>query len=89
MNPTELLVNSARNAGGSAHRYVAVTFAAGSFSPAKPFKGIHVNADTTVVLVGVDGVSATLALTKGSHWLAGRAVTEAGTSPTTGIVALY
>jgi len=86
---TEFLGKSRLEQDGSANRYQAVTFTGGTYAPTINFKGIHVNQDTTLVSVGLDGNAVSFALSKGTHPIAGISLTESGTSPTTGIIALY
>jgi hypothetical protein len=86
---TEPLLKSRLEQDGSANRYEEVTFSGGTYAADISFKGIHVNQATTVVCVGLDGVDASFVLAAGTHPIAGLSITEAGTSPTTGIIALF
>lgn len=86
---TEYLNKSRLEQDGSANRYESVTFTDGEYVSSIPFKGVHVNQTTTLVMVGLDGVSASFDLSKGTHPIAGISLEESGTSPTTGIIALF
>lgn len=86
---TEFLGKSRLEQDGSANRYQLVTFTGGTYVPPTDFKGIHVNQATTLVSVGLDGNAVSFVLGSGTHPIAGISLTEAGTSPTTGIIALF
>jgi len=86
---TEFLGKSRLEQDGSANRYESVSFTGGTYAPEINFKGIHVNQATTLVSVGLDGTAVSFVLAAGTHPIAGISLTESGTSPTTGIIALF
>lgn len=74
--------------GQSATTYQAVDISAVDFTPAKPFKALHIGGAGNVVIKGMDGVNATLAVTPGCWPYAGLSIVKTNTTATL-MVALF
>lgn len=88
MNAATQLQKSVDALPQSANRYQAVDLSIVDYAPADPFKGLHIGRDGDIVIVGIDGRSATLAVTAGVWPYGGSRIIRSGTTAT-GIVALY
>jgi hypothetical protein len=54
-----------------------------------PFKGVHVNADCTLKIIGVDGEPATFILTAGCWPYGGLGILKTGSTGASNIILLY
>ena len=54
-----------------------------------PFKGVHINADCTLKIIGVDGVVATFTLTAGCWPYGGLGIFKTGSTGASNIILLY
>lgn len=88
MDSAQLINRSEENLGQSANTYQTVDISAADWTPAKPFKGIHVGVAGNLVLKGVDGVNATFAVAAGCYPYGGMTVVRTSTTAT-GLIALF
>jgi hypothetical protein len=83
MDPLKAINDSEGNLGQSATSYQAVDISAADWTPARPFKGLHIGAAGNVVIKGIDGVnSPAMPVTPGVLPYGGLAVIRTNTTAT-------
>ncbi len=83
MDPTQIQNDSEQALGQSATSYQEVDISAEDWTPARPFKALHVSAAGNVVIKGVAGIdSPALAVTAGCWPYGGMAIVRTGTTAT-------